>query len=931
MHLPWSGGPSSGADRVPCSLRMEIERRAFLAMAALVAGAARSAAQTGDGESESYAEVQEKLRGAKIFLVPYSHNDFSWFASEAWHWERAALIDERAVEIMRRDENFKWFIDVKLERIDRTAELKPEVLAELKELSKEGRVGIAAGSVANNDNPFNEPEAVIRNMTLGRKFFEREFPDAKLDVACFIDIHPGHTQMPQILRKAGYSYYRFTRPIWALDRKGYKREFVWSGLDGTEVTLTYGPYGWLAGGWGMGKGPGGYLAELNAYGTDWQGAVRAFYDSALRFLMPASDTKVIWVPVGLDHTLPLSLPTYSSAADGEPTLDLPGFAREWQRRESTPLRFATPTEYFAELEKARDSIPRFSGPVDPVGWPFWYGQCGSKGLDNWRDRVNHALVEAEIYSAMATSAAGAAYPEAHLEELWYEALTLYPHDGLYVGDEDMPAAIAVGRNVTFQADRIRQEGMRGIANRIGTDRKAQTIAVFNPLAWERRETVEIKAVFAEPRVTKLRLVDATGQVCPHQLLRVRHFNNSSEHLPPGAKNTYKEAWLLADVTVPALGYATLRVERAEGDEEPAYPDRPASALENDFVRVELGEAGVLAIADKRRGVTYQGAGNPVYYRNEDPWPWHGGPVTGQDSVEGADWVLAEDGPLRSAARMQGRIGPHGVTMTVSLDHVGGRVDFDCEIDSVGGSGYFAANVVFDHDAIPTAGIPFGAEPRDLSGEPWGDGTDPNEELLRKSVFFAHRWVDYSGDGKGLAVLAAEGKRGWLFHPESRSLEHILMMTIEPRGEMENLFANPYFTGSGKHSFQYSLVPHDGDWRAARVPQQAEARIYRCRSRHVYSRPGGDLPPRQSVVSVTPGTVSASSWLYRAGGCEVRLHDTAGRSGTVRVTLPADGASCHAVDFNGNPLPSPRVTVEGREATFEMGLWEIVTLRVETAS
>ena len=199
---------------------------------ALLSAAAQAAAQTGDPESESYQQVREKLAGAKIMLVPYSHNDFSWFASEAWHWERAALIDERAVEIMRRDENFKWFIDVKLERIDRTAELKPDVLAELKALAKEGRVGIAAGTVANNDNPFNEPEAVIRNMTLGRKFFEREFPEAKLDVACFIDIHPGHTQMPQILSKAGYSYYRFTRPIWALDRKGYKREFTWEGLDG---------------------------------------------------------------------------------------------------------------------------------------------------------------------------------------------------------------------------------------------------------------------------------------------------------------------------------------------------------------------------------------------------------------------------------------------------------------------------------------------------------------------------------------------------------------------------------------------------------------------------------------------------------------------------------------------------------------------------
>lgn len=904
---------------------MPIDRRDFFGMLALASAAAQAAAQVGDAESSSYEEVRRKLEGAQILLVPYSHNDFSWFASETWHWERAALIDERAVEIMRADENFKWFIDVKLERIDRTAELKPEILAELKELSEQGRVGISAGTVANNDNPFNEPEATIRNMTLGRKFFEREFPSAKLDTACFIDIHPGHTQMPQLLRKAGYSYYRFTRPIWALDRKGYKREFVWEGLDGSDVMLTYGPYGWLAGGWGMGKGPGGYLKELNNFKDDWEGAVRALYDSALRFLMPASETKVIWLPVGLDHTLPLSLPTYDVDAEGEPTLDLPGFVKEWQRRESVPLRFAIPTEFYAELEKARSKTPRFSGPVDPVGWPFWYGQCGSRGLDNWRDRVNHELVEAEVYNCFAAQV-GRPYPEAELEKLWYDALTLYPHDGLYVGDEDMADAVRLGRNVTYQADRYRKEAMRALTRRIKADGETQTIAVFNPLAWNRCEVMEIKAVFAEPRATKLKLVNAAGQQIPHQLRRVRHFNNSSEHLPPGAKNTYKEALLLAEVDVPSLGYTTLRVLPVDGDEEPNYPDAAVSVLENENVRIELGPRGVTTVRDERRGAEYRGAGNPVFYQNEDPWPWHGGPVTGEQKIEGAAWRLVEDGPLRSSARMQGRIGDHGVDLTVTLNHRAERIDYRCDIDSVGGSGYFAANAVFDFDAIPTAGIPFGAEPRDLSGEPWGDGTDPNEELLRENVFFAHRWVDYSGPGKGLAMLAAEGKRGWLFHPERRSLEHILMMTIEPRGEMENLFANPYFTGQGRHSFRYALIPHDGDWRQARIAQKAEERIHPCSWRHVYSHRGADLPAERSFVSASPASVGASSWQVRDGGYELRLHDATGRAGQVEVALPPRMSSCKAVDFNGQPMDSPEIELDGDKARFTIRPWEIVTLR-----
>ena len=531
---------------------------------------------------------------------------------------------------------------------------------------------------------------------------------------------------------------------------------------------------------------------------------------------------------------------------------------------------------------------------------------------------------------MATRA-GVPYPEAEIETLWYEALKLYPHDGLYVGDEDMPEAIDLGRNVVFQATRIRNNAMRKLTHRVQAPAATQSIAVFNPVAWDRRETVEIKAVFAEPKVTKMKLVDTEGNQREHQLLRVRHFNNSSEHLPPGAKNTYKEAWLLADVEVPAMGYTTLQVVPVDGDEEPGYPDEPVSELENEFVRVELGDEGVIALHDRKRGVIYPGAGNPVFYRNEDPWPWHGGPVTGEDRIRDASWRLSEEGPLRTAARMRGSIGDHALSLTVTLDHIAGRVDFACDIDSRGGSGYFAATAAFGFDAIPTAGIPYGAEPRDLSGEPWGDGTDPNEELLRKNVFFAHRWVDYSVPGKGLAMTAAEGKRGWLFHPETRSLEHILMMTIEPRGEMENLFANAYFTGQGRHSFSYSLLAHGGDWREARVPQQADQRIRPCSSRTVYSRDGADFPAERSFLSVRPESLAASSWLVRDGGYEVRLHDTAGLGGQVRVELPEAPTACKAVDFNGRELASPAIGVTGSVVTFEMAPWEIVTLRFETGA
>ena len=129
-----------------------------------------------------------------------------------------------------------------------------------------------------------EAEAVIRNLVLGRRHFETTFPGVNLEVAVFNDIHPGYSQIPQLLRKAGYRFYRITRPVEALDRKGYKREFIWEGLDGSEILFSYGPYGF---------GALKRIDDINNFRKDWKAAVVALYDSAVKELLPNSATGLI--------------------------------------------------------------------------------------------------------------------------------------------------------------------------------------------------------------------------------------------------------------------------------------------------------------------------------------------------------------------------------------------------------------------------------------------------------------------------------------------------------------------------------------------------------------------------------------------------------------------------------------------------------------
>jgi alpha-mannosidase len=894
---------------------MPIERRRFMtALGALGLGAVTRprTSQSSAPAAPSYEEVRSKLAGTKVFIVPYAHNDYGWLNSNLWDRRRTPLVHREALELMRREPDFKWFFDVRFEALDWFTDLHPDMLPELEQRVAEGRWGIAPGSFCNPDNPFMEAESMIRNLVLGRRDFERTFPGVNLEAAVFNDIHPGHSQVPQILRQAGYRFYRITRPVDALDKKGYKREFVWRGIDGSEILFSYGPYGF---------GALKRVADINRYGTDWKAAVVAFYESAVADLLPGSATGLIYSPLGGDYTRPLR--AFFENVSAEPYLDLPGFVREWARRETVPLVFATPIDYFRELDKVRSGLPRVEGIVDPIGWPFWYGSCGSQGLDNWRERNTRDLVEAEIFSSLG-AVAGAEYPAAALESLWYDKLTLDPHDGLYVGDGDVMDLIQLARHVEHACRRLRERAVETIARRIAADPAKQSIALFNPLDWRRREVVEIDAVFPTPGTTRVRVLDPDGRPLAHQLLKVRHMGRPEQEL------SYKEARLLVEAEIPATGYTTLTVEPQPGREEPAAVDGPATVLESDRIRLRLGPGGIESFEDRARGVRYAGAGNPVYYPVDEQksWQYHGGPVSGRFPVSDARWTRVEEGPLRSAAEMKGRLGSHTVELRVSLYHTLDRIDCDLAVESQGGNGYLAANVAFDYEGSLFGGVPFGAESRDLSREPFGTGA--GLERMRENVFYAHHWVDYSDGRKGLTLLAAEGKRGFRFEPRTRSLDHILLMTIVPRGEMETRFANRFFRGTGRHVFRYSLLPHGGGWQAARSLARAQEPVYPVRWRHVDPRAGADLPLRRSFLTVAPETVAISAWFWREGGHHLRLYESAGEACDVEVALPFAAAACERVDLNGRPWPGPRIDLRGDSARFRLRPWEIVTLRFSPA-
>ena len=135
---------------------------------------------------------------------------------------------------MRDHPHYIWQLENENEELRpflvRAARQWPEMIDEFWQRVREGRIEVL---IAITDPRLSEvyPETIIRNMVLAREYFARRVPDYDQKVYNAVDLMCGSSQMPQILTKAGYRYFVFSRPV------GPQFPFWRKGLDGTAHAL----------------------------------------------------------------------------------------------------------------------------------------------------------------------------------------------------------------------------------------------------------------------------------------------------------------------------------------------------------------------------------------------------------------------------------------------------------------------------------------------------------------------------------------------------------------------------------------------------------------------------------------------------------------------------------------------------------------------
>jgi alpha-mannosidase len=518
---------------------------------------------------------------------------------------------------------------------------------------------------------------------------------------------------------------------------------------------------------------------------------------------------------------------------GGPTADMLERVREF---DSFP---ALPRVSFTHV---RDFYARVRTDADLDALPVWVGELylelhrgtlTTQGrLKFLHRRAERELVAAEALGSMIALAGGA--DPASLEPLWRVLLRNQFHD------------ILPGSSIRQVNERAEQE-LSDVAREAGTLSAAHMDALTERLVppGDRAGLLVVNPDLSD-RPLRLELPDAL----------------------PGGQPVEGGSVLSGAFGVPGLGAEVLLEPPPPGPLEVSE-----SHLENDLVRVELGDDGSLArVWDKRAGRdALAGRGNQLWLYVDKPRNWDAWDIEAGDLGEGRELreldslAVVESGPHRAAVRVERSFRDSTIRQDIRLWANSARIDLHTTIDW------------HERRLLLKARFPLAVRSRTASFETaFGvierpTHTNTTWEQARFEVA-GHRFADLSEPGYGVALLN-DGKYGH----EARGSTLALSLLRAP------VFPDT-LADEGSQTFTYALLPHPGSWLDGGALMEAEDLNRPLLARRVSAaRP---VSWRAAALNGLPLGLGALKPLEDGGGLVLRAYEPQGARGGVGIELPA---------------------------------------------
>ncbi len=586
-------------------------------------------------------------------LVSHTHWDRAWYCTFQEYRLRLVKLVDKLLDILRERPDFRVFmLDGQMSVLEDYLEARPGQAAELKALCRSGRIQVGPWYVL-ADEFLVSPEALIRNLQVGRRMGQ-DFGGV-MSIGYVPDGFGHIAQLPQILRGFGIDNAFFWR---GMGQEGDQlgTEFTWCAPDGSAVTTILMPWGY-------------HNVTNLGYGIHWGDVSQMAFnmelaqekiERAIQKLTPMANTDALLLMNGIDHA--------------EPEPRIPDIIAEANRRlPDVTLTQGTLADHLARVRASGVTLPEFEGE-------FRWGRYSEilQGVYSTRIHLkqqNHAgetLLEKYVEPVTALAwLAGADVMDGTPDMVnlaWHWLLLNHPHDDIYgSGIDEVHHEMLYRFSQSKQiGDALVRDNLRLLARQVDCSAQDGTpIIAFNPLGWERREivTADVHFEFDDPTADNFQLVNAAGEVIPHQVISDRT-DFWMEVLKPNRK---RRVHVLFPAAVPACGYTTVFAQPTTSTNAPAtdLQAHPRGG-ENQYLSFTIADDGGLTVTDKATGQTYSNLGH--FYDAEDtgdeytycPFPDGSHIIT--TAGHPARITATESGPCRLAFRLEWELAiPVGLT------------------------------------------------------------------------------------------------------------------------------------------------------------------------------------------------------------------------------------------------------------------------------
>ncbi len=789
-------------------------------------------------------------------MVGHAHLDTAWLWPLRETIRKCARTFSTVLELMDRYPDYRFVVS-QAQHLAWMRDRYPDLWERMKVRIAEGRLEPTGSMWVEADCNIPSGESLVRQILYGKRFYREELGIETNDV-WLPDVFGYAASLPQIMRRSGIHWFLTQKLSWNQYNTLPHHSFLWEGIDGSQVFTHFPPADTYNG---------------NVSAKELRFAVENFSDHE------HADRSLYLFGWG--------------DGGGGPTSEMLESAKRFSDLDGLPrLTMEGARAFFTRAEAELDQPPVWVGELY---LELHRGTYTTQAATKWGNRRGElALRDTELWASMVTPAE---YPADELDELWrilllHQFHDIIPGSGIHWVYQDTARdhARLLERTAALGAHAL--EALVGDVDTSGTQ---LPVVLVNSLSHQRTELI---AVAAPDHVTSV--TGPSGQPMPVQ----------RDH----------RGLVIFEATVPPCGYQLYDLTAATAAPVLSPVTVASDFLENEYLRVELDEHGLLSsVLDKsahRQVLASDERGNrfqlfPDYPNFYDAWDidrFTFDQISYLDQVDSIEVV--EPGPLRAGIRIVRRFGDSVITQVIGLDAGARHLDFDTEVDWQENNRLLkVAFPVAVRSMRATYEIQYGHVERPTHA-------NTSWDVARFEVC-AHKWADLSEPGYGVALLN-DSKYG---HDIAGNVIRLSLLR-------STTWPDPV-ADRGHHHFAYRLFPHAGDLRDAGVIDAGYDLNVPVGSVTATPHPGV-LEPTGSLLSVdAPNVVVEAVKQGDDGSLVVRMYEAWGRRGPVTLQAPWKLGRATATDLLEREIAE--IPFDRYAMTFDITPFEIATFKLEAAT